>query len=163
LCLVGCAGGRSCGNDNEAVGDRVESPPFEILEHTADIGLMARGRTLGELFEHAALGMAEILDRTRPPSSNGKSTLEPVAVEASDVEALLVEWLNEVLFRLEASNRCLGAAAVRELNENALTGEVDLVECERGPEGSDLKATTYHQLSIRPAGSGWSATVYFDV
>ena len=114
----------------------------------------------------------------RPPSSTatpirraqptderdrGKSTSEPVRVEASDVEALLVEWLNEVLFRLESSDRCLTEAAVRELDENALMGEVGLVDCVGEPEGTELKATTYHQLSIRPAGSGWSATVYFDV
>lgn len=145
------------------MGDRVESPPFEILEHTADIGLMARGQTLQELFEHAALGMAEILDRARPAPVGGESPSEPVGVQATDIEALLVEWLNEVLFRLESSGRCLCSAEIRELDGHSLRGEVGLSDCVGEPEGTELKATTYHQLSIRPAGAGWAATVYFDV
>ena len=38
-----------------------ERPPFEILEHTADIGLRAHGESMEALFENAAAGMLEIL------------------------------------------------------------------------------------------------------
>ena len=43
---------------------------FEILDHTADIGIIAFGSTLPELFEHAAYGMCSLMfDLTGMPSS----------------------------------------------------------------------------------------------
>ena len=35
--------------------------PYEVFEHTADIGLQAYGSTLSELFIHAAQGMESLM------------------------------------------------------------------------------------------------------
>src|SRR5438876_10903097 len=39
------------------VGPGAAPPPFEVVEHTADVVLVAHGRTLEELFANAARGM----------------------------------------------------------------------------------------------------------
>ena len=150
----------SRGNHNGPMPPGGTPPPFEILEHTADIGLRARGRSLEELFENAAHGLGEILDVDRP----GQAHLAvPVLLGAADIEALLVDWMNEMIVLTEEGRSCLGGVHVHVVNEEGLQGQVDLVECEPAPEGTELKAATYHQLSVRQAEDGWEATVYFDV
>jgi SHS2 domain-containing protein len=139
------------------------SPVFEVLDHTADVGLRARGRSLEEAFAHAALGLAEILGRR---AEGGGSERVELRVASSDLEALLVEWLNEVLFRLEHGERCLARAEVRRVRVEG-PAEVEatlLVEaCPGAPEGTEVKGATYHQLSVRAVDGGYEATVYLDV
>ena len=136
---------------------------YEILEHTADIGLRAWGETREALFEHCALGLAEVLDRQIAAGAADAVNRVPVELEASDVEALLVEWMNEVLFALENDEACLAAVRVQNVRERHLTAEVDVGLCSSVPEATELKAATYHQLSIRRGDTDWEATVYFDV
>ena len=141
-------------------------PPFEILEHTADIGLRAWGDTREALFENCARGLAHILDR-QPTSGQGRGTASvhtvSVEVQASDVEALLVEWMNEALFMLEPEDVCLGPILIQRVTERELTADIALTDSSHTPEGTELKAATYHQISVREISEGWEATVYFDV
>jgi protein archease len=161
------------------------APDFEILEHTADIGLRARGQTLEELFENAAWGLAEILDVARRAQANeaavdagtparspsarsrgapaGYAPPWPITLAATDVEALLVDWMNELILLTEEGKACLAGVRVDEVEEDGLRARVDLVECDQVPEGTELKAATYHQLAVRQSDGGWEATVYFDV
>jgi SHS2 domain-containing protein len=137
-----------------------EAAPFEILEHTADIGIRARGSSLEELFESAAWGMAEILGAA---SQGGDGQAVAVRVEGSDREALLVAWLDEVMFHLEHSGARLANLDVRALREGVVDADLILVEDGPPPDGTELKAATYHQLAIRQTDGGYEATVYFDV
>src|SRR5437667_4901115 len=43
------------------VGPGAVPPPFEVVEHTADVGLVAHGRSLEELLANAARGMMHFL------------------------------------------------------------------------------------------------------
>ncbi len=161
--------------------------PFEILEHTADIGLRAHGRTLEELFENAAWGLAEILDVGRPAQVIGAAAVDAgtparspsarsrgapagyaprpirVVLEAADVEALLVDWTNELILLTEEGKACLAEVRVEVVGEDGLRARVDVVGCNPRAEGTELKAATYHQLAVRHADGGWEATLYFDV
>jgi SHS2 domain-containing protein len=162
-------------------------PPFEILEHTADIGLRANGQSLEELFENAAWGLAEILDAARPAQVIGAAAVDagtptrspsarsrgapagyaprPQRIELgpADIEGLLVDWLNELILFTEEAKACLSSVEVGSVGEEGLRARVDLVECDPPPEGTELKAATYHQLSVRQTDDGWVAVVYFDV
>jgi SHS2 domain-containing protein len=141
------------------VGDAAD---FEILEHTADIGLRAQGQTLEELFETAAWGLAAILDRSssRP---NERATGHRVELESGDREGLLVAWMDELLYLLQERDACLAGVIVRTVEPTRLGAEARVVPCARPPEGTDLKAATYHQLAIGRDGEAFRATVYFDV
>jgi SHS2 domain-containing protein len=72
-----------------------EPAPFEILEHTADVGVLARGRTLAEAFAHAAEGMFSIM-----VDLEGVREVEQrsIAVAGHDWPGLLVAWLSELLY-----------------------------------------------------------------
>ncbi len=72
---------------------------FEILDHTADVGLVAWGKTKEEVFANAtALGMFSLICNVE--EVNGGFTTQ-VEVEGSDYEDLLVTWLNELLYLLK--------------------------------------------------------------
>lgn len=139
-----------------------EAEPFEILEHTADIGLRARGRTLEEVFENAAWGLAEILDVDSSSRAEAPRP-ESVTLGPADIEALLVDWMNELIVRTEEGRACLAGLKVSTVGERGLQARVDVTDCAEAPEGTELKAATYHQLAIRRSSDGFEATVYFDV
>jgi SHS2 domain-containing protein len=140
--------------------------PYQILEHTADIGLRAWGETREALFENCALGLAEILDRRwreGPREVASAFTGLSADLRAPDIEALLVDWMNELLFLLERDVVCLSATKIHEMDETRLSADIVLDPCAHAPEGTELKAATYHQLSVRRRDFEWEATVYFDV
>ena len=68
--------------------------PFEIVDHTADVGVRAYGATPEELFANAALGMFSIIgdvERVAPRETRD------VRAEAEDVALLLAAFLGELL------------------------------------------------------------------
>jgi SHS2 domain-containing protein len=69
--------------------------PFELLEHTADVGVVAHGRTLSEAFAHAAQGMFSVMVNLNGVREEEKRSL---AVEAHDWPSLLVAWLSELIY-----------------------------------------------------------------
>jgi SHS2 domain-containing protein len=73
-------------------------PPFEIVPHTADIGLVVRGRDTTELLVNSGRGLNAILFRS-PPS--GRDIERDVHIESADADTLLVDWLNELLYLLD--------------------------------------------------------------
>ena len=72
---------------------------FETFEHTADIGLTARGGTPEELFANAAMGLVDLI---ADPSGLRDTTRMEVTVSAPDREALLVAWLTPVTLMVGA-------------------------------------------------------------
>ena len=75
------------------------SEPFEVLEHTADIGFRAWGGSPAELFENAARAMMSIAAETETIDPSSEIVIETTG---EDYESLLVNWLSEVLYRFDA-------------------------------------------------------------
>jgi SHS2 domain-containing protein len=133
---------------------------FEIIEHTADVGFRARGNTLEELFETATRALLEI---NGAHGSDGGRKVD-IDVSARDVGGLLVQWLAEVLFELEAADGVVTGIEVRAVSDETARGTVVLRERgDHAHDGTHVKAITYHQLRVEPEGSGWVAEVYVDV
>jgi len=133
---------------------------FELLEHTADVGIRARGATLEEAVEQATLGLAEVLGALRP----GGGEVVDVEVTAGDPGALLVDWLNEVLWLHEVRGHA-GVAAVRveRVAGDRAAGSVTFSSTDPPADGTFVKAVTYHRLRVGRDAGGWLAEVYLDV
>jgi SHS2 domain-containing protein len=139
---------------------------FELLEHTADVGIRARGATLEEAFEQATLGLAEVQGAPAPaPGEPAPSPRERVAVQVSagDLGGLLVDWLNEVLWLAETRPAAVTEVRVERVGDGTAAGWVVLAS--GGPAGGTfVKAVTYHRLRVEPdPGGGWLVEVYLDV
>jgi SHS2 domain-containing protein len=133
----------------------------EIIEHTADVGIIARADTVEDLFAAAAEGMlAFIIDRNdvRPDETRRRT------VEADEREGLLVAWLNDLILLLNADGFVPADVRVLECTDTRLVADVrgEPVDLARHRFRLDVKAATYHQLEVsRP--NGWRARVIFDV
>jgi SHS2 domain-containing protein len=133
---------------------------FELLEHTADIGIRARGASLEEAFGHATEGLAEVLGAWRP---GGGEAVE-LEVAAGDPGGLLVDWLNEVLWVREVRGAAVAGVRVERVGDGTAHGSVLLADGGPEPDGTFVKAVTYHRLRVEPdPRGGWLVEVYLDV
>jgi SHS2 domain-containing protein len=119
---------------------------YELIEHTADVGVKAYGKTLAEAFEHAAKGMFDII--------TDKSTIDPVGqydirLEAPDHEQLLVDWLSELLFLNGAYDLVFGKFQVT-ITGNRLFASIfgEKYDTKKHRMGVEIKAVTYHMLQV---------------
>ena len=135
---------------------------FTLLEHTADVGVLATGQTLGEALAWAAKGMFSIiydLDTVAP-----RDCLS-VSVASRDREALVVDWLNELLYRYEAEDFLTSECQVSlEEEDTRLRARCwgERFDPTRHRILSVVKAATYHQLAVAHDGQ-WRIQVILDV
>jgi SHS2 domain-containing protein len=140
---------------------RPMSQRFQILEHTADVGLRALAQTAEELFEALGEGLATLQGAWFP----GEGTERRVIVEAPDREALLAAWLDELLYLQESEDAVFASIAVDLVGDTRLEARVMLApRGDRSLEGVGVKAATYHRLEVgREPDGAWVARVYLDV
>jgi SHS2 domain-containing protein len=76
-----------------------------------------------------------------------------------------VRWLSELLFRLSAENLVFQHYRLQLPDPRRLVAQIEggVVNFERSEVFEEIKAVTYHQLSVRETPEGWAATVIFDV
>lgn len=142
---------------------------WRTIEHTADLGLEIEAPSLAELFVTGALGMAGVLVGSEEggvpgPVSAEASSWRQLDLEAPDTEALLVEWLRELLHIQMSDGKLVAAAEIEELDDGRLVARVGLGEPGEGREVErELKGVTYHDLAVERRSDGWFARVVFDL
>lgn len=136
---------------------------FEILEHTADVGIRAEAVDLSGVFEQATLGLLDIVGTWAP----GREPDEEVEVdlEADDLGALLVDWLGEVLYLGDSRDAVVTSLDLTEVTSHRAAGKLGMAPREDAAYegGTQVKAITYHRLAVEETEDGWTATVYVDV
>jgi SHS2 domain-containing protein len=135
---------------------------YEVIDHTADVGIVARAATLPELFETAAEGLFSFI--VDAGSVESRAWIERT-VEADDLAAMLVDWLNDLLAVFSADAFVPKVFVVDEVSESRLRATVhgEPVDPTRHTFHLDVKAATYHQLEVVRDDGGWRARVIFDV
>jgi len=139
--------------------------PYSFFSHTGDIGLTLTGQSLDELFADAAVALTEAMTDHALVRARQSAVVE---LRSAAVDLLLVEWLNELVFRFETEDLLVARAAVgvaQESGEWVLGGSVDGESLDRARHPIKLlvKAATYHALEVRRTAEGWRATVVLDV
>ena len=139
---------------------------FEFFDHTADVGARILASSVDELFAEAAIALtATITD----PTLVGARTSWEVALQAPDLEQLLVEWMSELIGRFDIDQLFACAAAVRVSRageEWRLTAIVqgERLDSARHPLKVLVKGVTYHHLQIWQGSDGcWRATLVLDI
>lgn len=138
------------------------SRPYEVFEHTADIGLHAYGQTLPDLFTNAAAGMESLL--VAPAQVEAKVSRE-VHVDGHDLVSLLVSWLNELIFLFDTEYLLLSQFDVTDFTGTQLQARVfgEPYNPERHDLSSAIKAVTWHEASVQPTSEGYKARIIFDI
>jgi SHS2 domain-containing protein len=139
-----------------------EQPLFETFDHTADVGIIARGATLGEAFANAAKAMFSLmvdLDRVEPREERR------VEATADDREGLLVNWLAELIYLSEVDNLVFGRFEIDEISDARIVARAfgEPLDLERHNPKLMIKAVTRHMLQVAESDGVWQARVILDI
>jgi SHS2 domain-containing protein len=135
---------------------------WETFEHDADVGLVVRGQDGPELFAQAGLALFDLVCDLDAVEERERYE---VAGEAGGVEALLVDWLNDLVFLFEAEGLVCRRFAFPLWTPTAYRAEGfgEPVDPARHAPRDLVKAATYHGLSVRTGEAGLEARVILDV
>jgi SHS2 domain-containing protein len=131
----------------------------ERIEHPGEVRVRLRAASFGEVAAVAGAALAELQLRRQPPEAS--DTWREVTTRGRDREALLVNWLNELIY-LADTERWVGTefSPIRD-TETELVMRARGVTVETAP--SQVKAATFHGLCITNTRSGVVADMVLDV
>jgi len=135
---------------------------YEMFEHTADLGLRVAAADLPALMVEAAHGLtAMLLD---DPSSIQPRETATFAVSGSEPDYLLLDWLNELLFHYDTTG-WVGREFDVTLDDDRLQAIVrgEPVDPRRHGLAHEVKAITYHHLSVTETAEGWTGELIVDI
>jgi SHS2 domain-containing protein len=147
--------------NNSAPSDRIPDlhSSFELVEHSGDVKLHALGPTLEDVFVSAARGTMAFMFGDEILNARVEQR-ELITIESADREALLVDWLSELLYRAASRYHAYVDFRIRTMGERRLAADVGIAAAEAL---DDIKAVTHHELAIRQTDGGFEAVVVFDL
>jgi len=134
---------------------------YKYLSHTVDAKFVAFGKDLEEVFRNSALAMFNILGKTEKVEV---TKTKKIKINAKNLEALLYDFLEELLFLLETEDMFIYDIKKIEINEKfELTAIVEGDKLINYELSGDIKAVTYNDMSINKTNKGYEATVVVDI
>jgi SHS2 domain-containing protein len=135
---------------------------FEILDHTADIGIIAYGADAKELFSNAALALYSLI--TELESIQEKLHLD-LEVGSEDRDSLLVDWLNELIYCFDSKHILFKRFDIESLTNSALKATCygEDFDPNKHEIKIGVKAATYHMLRLDTDDSGYRAQIILDI
>jgi SHS2 domain-containing protein len=135
---------------------------FEILDHTADIGIIVYGEDLKALFENAGEAFFHLITDMKRVRRSVRRRIE---IGKESLERLMVDWLSELLYLHDVEYLLFKEFKVESVGEDGLRA---VVRGEPFQEGvhvikTEVKAVTYHQIEVRKENGRWRAQIIFDL
>jgi SHS2 domain-containing protein len=135
---------------------------FRPVSHTADAAFKLWGETVADIFVQGARALYGLMtDRRR---LRVRQVME-VEVESLDQEALLVDWLNHLLYLYDTKSFLAREVEILEMTTTRLTARLsgEELDLQRHVVKTGVKAATYHHLAIHRTVDGWKASIIFDL
>ena len=134
-------------------------PKFKLIEHTADIGLTAYGANLAEAFANAAYGMFSIMAELKDV---GETESRRVELQDGDIETLLFDWLNSLLYYFDVEGLLFKRFDVN-LTDGGLAATCygEKYDPKRHQLKIGVKSATFHMLNVDKDKN--TVQVIFDV
>ncbi len=133
---------------------------FRLIEHTADMGLVAYGESLAEAFANAAYGLFSLIVE---PNKVKEKESRKVTVQAQDAESLLFNWINELIYIFEVERLLFKSFDITEFTGQSLEATCwgEKYDPSRHQLKTGVKSATYHMLKVD--GEKNRVQVIFDV
>ena len=134
---------------------------FEILNHTADVGIIAYGNDTSEAFANAAKGLFSLITEL---DDVAEIEYRDIELTAPDQESLLVGWLNELIYLFDAEQMLFKRFDIAQLSQTHLKARSygHKVDSSKHKLKMGVKAATYHMLKIEKT-NGSKVQVLFDI
>jgi len=140
-----------------------ERPSYTEIDHTADVGVELEAPDLTSAFERVAAAMFDMISDLDRVGSDWRRNVRVVG-RRGDRENLLIRWLAELLFLHESEHVLLSSFEVESIGPDAIEAQVagERIDRERHALKVEIKAPTYHDLTLEEIPSGWRVRVIFD-
>lgn len=134
---------------------------FEIVDHTADVGIIAYGVDISQAFANAARALFSLITELDDVEEFLHRDIE---LTAPDEESLLVAWLNQLIYLFDTENILFKRFDVIKLNNRRLKarGYGEKVDSSKHRLKTGVKAATYHMLKVDNS-SVCRVQVLFDI
>ncbi len=135
---------------------------YELIDHTADIGMIIYGETLEDLFRNAAEGFFNIITDLE---SINIHLWRKISIGKESLECLIVDWLTELLFLHEVEGLLFKEFRIESIDDNGLKAMAGGEEFKEGFHiiKTQVKAVTYHQIVVKKEDSIWMARIILDL
>ena len=135
---------------------------YETIDHTADLGIKIYGKDAKELFANAGYAFFDLFAELE----NVRADVEKeIIVEGGSWEDLMIEWLRELLYLAQAEEYIFTEFEIKEINVERLRAiaKGEKIDPDRHHVKTEIKAVTYHELTVEENAEGWTAQVIFDL
>jgi SHS2 domain-containing protein len=137
-------------------------PRWEHFDHDADIGIRGIAPTLAQAFEQAAIAMtAVITDHKRVLAAK----MIRVCCKAADDELLFYDWINELIYAMDAHDLLFSNFQVT-IDNGVLTAKVfgEVIDINKHTPAVEIKGATFTELRVYQNSDGtWVAQCVVDV
>lgn len=140
----------------------INRPDYDILDHTADLGIKIFAATLSALFVSAGMALFDLI--TPIVKRTDKNHLS-IAVSGEDEVDLLINWLRELLYLFNGKELIVNSIAISSFENWRIKAQVGVIpfDADVFEIGYEIKAVTYHQARIERTAAGYLAEVIFDL
>jgi len=135
---------------------------YQIIDHTSDLGIIVKGPDVRNLFILAAQAMTDLMVEG---DISDKTSIRDVSLQGEDFPDLMVRWLGEILYLFDGENLIVNSIKIKSISPTKLKSTLTLTsfETEHHQVIREIKAVTYHQISVDKTKDGWQAKVIFDI
>ncbi|MEK6913262.1 MAG: archease [Nanoarchaeota archaeon] len=136
------------------------SKKFKFLEHTADVKFQAFGKNVEEVFENSALALKEtICGKIKIKGIKEKK----IIVEGKDFESLLYNFLEEIIYLLDAEDFLIKEIKSTKIDGFKLKATIIGDKASNYKFTNNVKAVTYNEMFVKKNWKKWTAQVVIDV
>ena len=140
-------------------------PSYKFIDHTADVLFQAQAGTLNELFQQCALALEETQVDLSKVEQKESITIK---VEHKDVEGLLFDFLDDLVFYKDADSLIFSRFDVyieEKEGKYFLTCQAygEKIDHQKHDPKVDVKAITMHLFEVKKTDEGWYAKVLIDI
>jgi len=131
-----------------------------IDDLTSDVMFEAYGKDLKEVFENAALALFSVICQIKKVKHK---ITKDVVIEAEDAKELMINWLQELIARVDIEELFFSKFEIEEISNTKLKAKVygDKAKPEFGE--TVVKAVTYYKFKFEKTEDGYVARISLDI
>lgn len=132
---------------------------YKIINHTADTGIEVEGKNLKEIFFESYKGLYKIAG-VEKGKKEGK---DKVKIVADTYEELLIKFLNELIFYIYGEGKYCDVKKIEIKKDRGFKLEVEIEKYEIKKFEKEVKAATYHNITIKNKNGTFTTKIIFDL
>jgi SHS2 domain-containing protein len=137
---------------------------FKFIDHTADIAVEVKADSIQELFVASAQAFKEAVVN---PDAEKVGVSYNLKLNSHSLEALLVNFLNELNFRLISKKKIFNNVNGLKIHQKNDDYSLECVLLEHDVDEdnikTEIKSVTYHQMEIKKINGTYSTKIIFDI